>query len=129
MTTRRRSFISIASGFQDLVQVSMPNKFSKGEIEKLQGKRPSKELLEASEKAVLSWINQYVEELKQIEEHYKTKMSERIERFITLQAQYYSKYQLRHFDDMEQNQFMVCPITGDTIEVDNAGQIAKLTLT
>jgi hypothetical protein len=61
------------------------------------------ELLATSEKTVGDWLNQLVEELSQINIFYKTKMTERIERFITLQAQYYSKFQLRNQDDLEQN--------------------------
>ena len=62
----------------------MPEKLTKKEVERLKYNKPNKEILDASEKAVSDWINQYVEELDQIEEFYKIRMTERIERFITL---------------------------------------------
>ena len=62
----------------------MPEKLTKKVIESLNFKKPNKEVLISSEKAVASWINQYVEELSQIESFYKDKMTELIEKFITL---------------------------------------------
>ena len=64
----------------------MPNTLSKKVIEKLKFNKPNKEVLDASEKAVSSWINQYVDEMDQIEQFYKQKMTDLIEKFITLQS-------------------------------------------
>jgi hypothetical protein len=48
-------------------------------------------------------------------------MTELIEKFITLQSQYYSKMQLHDGGDNEKNDGLICPITGDEINFDNAG--------
>lgn len=41
-----------------------------------------------SEKLMKDWIDQYIRELKQIDEFYIQKLTEKIKRFIELQAQY-----------------------------------------
>jgi hypothetical protein len=82
----------------------MPRKFTKTEVEWISNKKVSDvDLLATSEKAAKDWLNKFVEELDQINTFYKAKMSERIESFITLQAQYYSKFQVRNEEDMEHN--------------------------
>ena len=61
------------------------------------------------------WVDQFIEDLSEIDRFYSKNICERIERFVELQAQYYSKSDKKH------KHVLICPITGDNIVVDKAG--------
>ena len=100
----------------------MPRKFGIDAIEKLKEGSLQSGDIENAEQQVRLWVEQFIEDLSEIDRFYSKNICERIERFVELQAQYYSKSDKKH------KHVLICPITGENIVVDKAGQISKLSL-